>query len=130
MASITCKAGGTKHTHVTVEAVKRHYLDPANTGVCGDLYMGSYLDADGFAESAVMECQGLRWITPRGSECEFGHEHTDAETRDREGWDYAEDAFDAAVIGRGGRDYAPMGPNTFIDPAEVDHILSTHPFGC
>jgi len=128
MASITCAVGGEKHTHVTVEAVKRHYLDTDNTGICGDLYMGHYIDADGFAESAVMECPGLRWVTERGSECEYGHEHTDQETRQREGWDYAEDAFDAAVIGRGGRDYRPMGPGTFIDPSEVDHILASHSF--
>jgi hypothetical protein len=57
-------------------------------------------------------------------ECAAGHEHTSAEARDREGWDYAADAYDAAVIGRGGKLVVPAGPTTYIDPYEVAHIAA------
>lgn len=58
-----------------------------------------------------------RWV------CAAGHEHVSAEAREREGWDYAEDAYDAAVISAGMREYRPMGPGTFIDQNEVAHVM-------
>ena len=59
-----------------------------------------------------------RWV------CAVGHEHVSAEARERVGWDYAEDAYDAAVITLGGREARPMGPGTFIDQREVAHAMA------
>jgi hypothetical protein len=57
--------------------------------------------------------------------CAAGHEHVSMEAREAEGWDYAEDAYAAACIMRGGREARPAGPNIVIDPGEVAQVLST-----
>lgn len=56
--------------------------------------------------------------------CAAGHEHVSAEARDREGWDYAEDAYDAAVIAEGGRLPVPMGPRSTWTEAEAGRIMA------
>lgn len=77
---------------------------------------------------------GERWITDCGAEaaydddhfrCAAGHEHTSMEAQEREGWAYAEDEYDAAVIARGGREFRPVGPNTIIDEREAARIMAT-----
>jgi hypothetical protein len=56
--------------------------------------------------------------------CAAGHENTSAEARQAEGWDYAEDAYDAAVIAKGGRTPVPMGPATYWDDREAAQIMA------
>ncbi len=55
-------------------------------------------------------------------ECAAGHAHVSAEARDREGWDYAEDAYDAAVIASGGRTPVPATPGATWTPTEVAQL--------
>lgn len=57
--------------------------------------------------------------------CAAGHEHTSMEAQEREGWAYAEDEYDAAVIAKGGRTPVPMGPNTHIDEHVAARIMAT-----
>jgi hypothetical protein len=68
----------------------------------------------------IAECGAVLVYTDDRWECLAGHEHVSMQAREREGWDYAEDAYDAAVITQGGRAAVPMGPGTYIDPAEVE----------
>jgi hypothetical protein len=49
-----------------------------------------------------------RWV------CAAGHEHTSAEAREREGWDYADSPEEARRLASVGVDSRPMGPNTFL----------------
>lgn len=121
MASITCRAQGTeKHTHFSVEAVRRHFQE--ETQPCTWLVERPYDDGTTW----IGDCGALSWLTHDGDgfECEVGHSHVGEETRLREGWEYAEDEFDAAVILRGGRMPVPMGPNTIIDQAHAAQIAA------
>jgi hypothetical protein len=62
-----------------------------------------------------------------GFRCTAGHAWVDMATRNREGWEYADDDHDAAVILAGGRDYRPGGPHTVIDPTQVAKIMTSLP---
>lgn len=118
MVSITCRAKGTEaHTHASVEAVRKHFT--AETFPCPDLVDTRSYDEDG--QRIILPCDGLSWEIDGGTRCEHGHEYIDAQTRHKQGWDYAGDAEEAANLRRYGVGYREMGPNTYIDPAEVDH---------
>lgn len=76
----------------------------------------------------------MEWTADCGAEaaynddrfvCANGHEHTSAQARDREGWDYCEDEWDAAVVARAGKTVVPMTPNTHIDEREAARIMVT-----
>lgn len=73
----------------------------------------------------IVECGAEVAYTDERWQCAAGHEHVSAEARDREGWDYAEDDYDAAVIAKGGRQPVPMGPNTHLDTAAAAAIMAT-----
>lgn len=114
---ITCgKCRGTHHAVATV----RSCYDGAEIRPCDDLVQ--ILGEDG---PMIIECGEEATWTDRGFTCSGGHSHVLCDVRRAEGWEYAEDAYDAAVIGKGGRDFVPMGPNTHIDSGEVAHIMRT-----
>jgi hypothetical protein len=91
MASIMC--GKCRRTHHSVPAVRACH--DGKTFTCGWLYYGPLMD-DG--ERPVLACDALAWDTARGYECDNGHEHVNAEARRREGWDYAEDEYEAGAL--------------------------------
>lgn len=87
------------------------------------IYIGD--DEEGYEQDVrIEECGAEAVFHNNGFHCTAGHEHTSMEARERAGWDYAEDAYDAAVITKGGREFRPMGPGTFIDPHEVAHVMA------
>lgn len=45
----------------------------------------------------IGECGASAAADDRGSHCEAGHDHVNAQARDAEGWDYAGDEQEAAV---------------------------------
>jgi hypothetical protein len=46
--------------------------------------------------------------------CAAGHEHTSAELREAEGWDYADGPEEAAMLASVGVDARPIGPHTVL----------------
>lgn len=126
MTSITCKAhGSTAHTHPDVGSVRRHYTLGVNgeTWPCGWQFEVVHDTEDG-PWHTIEECDAATWETKRGHECANGHEHVDAQTCAEEGWGYAADAEEAALLVRYGAGYQPMGPATYIDQHEVAHHVS------
>lgn len=76
-------------------------------------------------ETRVVDCGAEAAYTDDRWVCAAGHEHVSMEAQEREGWAYAEDDYDAAVIARGGRTPVPMGPNTHIDEQAAARIMAT-----
>ena len=64
---------------------------------CHDLVSG--YDEDG---PATFECGAPLRHTESGYSCARGHSYTYAADRAAEGWDYASDAVEAALLGRAG----------------------------
>lgn len=95
------------------------------TGGCRWLIRDVYRDADGWPEEQIVDCGAEVAVGDDGWICAAGHEHVSMEAQERLGIAYAEDAYDAAVIARGGRTPVPMGPETAIDEREAAHIMST-----
>jgi hypothetical protein len=91
---------------------------------CGWLVEHREFDGYDVAEW-VADCGAELVESARGWACAAGHEHTFAEVRDREGWDYAQDGYDVAVLAHGGKEARPMGPTTHLDPVEAAHAYST-----
>jgi len=79
-------------------------------------------DFDDLPMAVTEDCGAPSVEHDDGFVCLAGHEHTSMEAAWRQGFGYAEDAYDAAVITAGGRDVRPMGARTHIDPAEVAHV--------
>lgn len=109
-ATITCgnktRHDGSTGTHGSVEAVRRCHLDPT-AELCNwlvEIPAHFVPEIEDFVEAQIVECGALAWELPdrRGWTCEAGHEHIDAEVRDREGWDYAEDRDEAARLAKVG----------------------------
>lgn len=93
-SSITC--GYCKKTHSAVALVKACYA--GDTGPCGWQYNVPTVwspEAEDFIDAHTAECDALSWWDERGTYCEAGHEHINAETRHDEGWDYVDDAEEA-----------------------------------
>lgn len=116
MASITC--GHCHGTH-TAAAIVRACHQGARIIVCTWL-----VETRIEGELYVSECGAEAWYDSDRFECANGHSHVNTEARLREGWDYAEDAYDAAVISLGGRTYRPMTAATGIDEREVARVMS------
>jgi hypothetical protein len=122
MASITCRKLDRNflapHTHSSVAAVRRHYA------ATGDLWPCSWVIRDGWTEDGerhLRDCGELAWERADGGwKCEAGHEYTPSEVRAREGWDYAGDAYDAAVLREGGKEWRSAGPTTHIEGSEIE----------
>jgi hypothetical protein len=112
---------GDPHTHDTAD-IARARQDGATIAACTWLVERRYLDCDDLPATVIEECGAEAAYTDHQFWCAAGHEHTDAETRLADGWDYAEDAYDSAVITAGGRTYRPAGSGPSIDPAEVAHV--------
>lgn len=58
-------------------------------------------------ERYTYDCRAIAWDTGRGFACDAGHEHVNADTRRREGWEYAEDDGEAKNLAMAGID--PVG---------------------
>jgi len=91
--------------HATVESVRACHRD--ETWACTWLEyerdaFGLVYDEDG--RPVIRECRALAWTLPdgRGYTCERGHEHIDAEVRDREGWDYVDGPEEARRLAKVG----------------------------
>jgi len=112
--SITCGHCGCTHHDV---GIVRACHDGATISPCDDLVLD--VDEDG---PRAVPCEAEAAFTKTGFWCTNGHEHTDAENRLMQGWDYAEDAYDAGVIMAGARTPRPMGPNTTWDHHEANRV--------
>jgi hypothetical protein len=91
-------------------------------GGCHFLIPNARYDFDGMP--MVGDCGAEAAYNDDHFECSAGHEYTSAETREREGWDYAGDERDAAAITRAGKAYVPMGPSTAIDVREAARMAA------
>lgn len=107
MASITC--GKCFKTHASTIAVKACY-GGADIGPCTWLVERTFTYEDpetgevwGFEDGPqIVDCGAETIYTNRGYECAAGHSHVNAEVRFAEGWDYAEDAEEAARLSKYG----------------------------
>lgn len=88
----TC--GNCKGQHHYVETAKACYA--GNTFTCNWLVQTAGQEWTDF-EPIIRECGATAVVDERGFECESGHAHVNAETRDAEGWDYASDEEEARV---------------------------------
>lgn len=88
----------------------------------GCTWMVEHREFDGYDLAEwIANCDAELVYSDRGWLCAAGHEHVTAEVRDAEGWDYAQDAYDSAVITQAGRQAVPMGPTTHLDFVEAEH---------
>jgi hypothetical protein len=118
MAGITC--GNCHRTHYSVDAVRACHF--AATFTCGWWYYGQPMD-DG--ERPILECEALAWRAERGTQCDHGHEHVNAETRQGEEWEYAEDEQEAgALMAHGIRPVGMDGGSINPDLATFRRVLS------
>lgn len=96
--------------HRTVEGVRRCY----NGTAFECTWAMEVPTEDG---PVVRECYdvtgAMAWETDRGWECESGHEHVRDDVRQREGWEYCEDRWDAENVMRGGRLPVAMNGGSF-----------------
>lgn len=112
--SIIC--GKCRETHGSVDAIRACYA--GNLHKCDWLVERtvSWFDeetGDGEGYDVIEDCGAEAIVTDRGFTCAAGHEHTYAEIRHAEGWDYAEDPDEAARLARAGtepRDLVTAGP--------------------
>lgn len=122
MASIKCGNCGEHHaTALMVQAcygINGYFLCTwmvEHRQVCS-----TPLDQDcGWCEDGgrnVVDCGAVAWLTHdgHGFECARGHSHVDAETRDREGWEYAEDREEAKQLARAGVRPVDMEGRSFL----------------
>jgi hypothetical protein len=106
---ITCgnhPEAATEVKHLSVEAVRQCHLNP-ETFACTRLIERTNLIEAPEGETwepytSIVECGALAWPTDRGWECDAGHDHVDAQTRQQEGWDYAHDGQEAAQLRKQG----------------------------
>jgi hypothetical protein len=102
-----------RHEHRSVDEVRACFeaalAEAAGTDVwpCGWLMEARYSDGSRYS----LPCEApTRFTDDRGSfECAAGHSHVPAQVRWEQGWDYAEDAEEAAYLrGRVGIDAVAM----------------------
>lgn len=105
----TIRCGSCRSRHVTKDEVLRCYIEAGkieNLFICGWQYEGAIAtgDPDEPFYRGVVECDAIATIRPDGSgfDCKAGHEHTNAQARQEQGWDYAEDALEAAYLAKHG----------------------------
>lgn len=88
------KCGTDAESVASVKACYAGQVEP-----CGDLV------PDGYDECGTLqtkECGAHATFTRRGHSCEAGHEYVSMEARYNEGWDYAEDEQEAAMLAQAG----------------------------
>ena len=75
-------------------------------------------DPDEPCYPAIVECGAPTRYRADGTgyDCESGHEHTDAQARQAQGWDYAGDDGEALLLARAG-----------VEPREVDGHVWVRP---
>ena len=73
----------------------------------------------------IRDCGAEAAYSEHEFRCAAGHEHTSAELRDRQGWDYADSEWDVAVLALAGKTYRPAGPNTYLDEAVAAQIMAS-----
>jgi hypothetical protein len=106
-AGIRC--GSCKGRHATVSLVQRCYVA---AGKIEGVWPCSWLmeapiatgDPDEPYYPGIVECGAPTRMRADGTgyDCANGHEHTYAEARQAQGWDYAEDAMEAAYLAKYG----------------------------
>jgi hypothetical protein len=118
----TIKCGSCRSRHLTKDEIFRCYVAAGKVeGVwpCGWQYEGLIAtgDPDEPYYRGVVECDAPARERADGSghDCSDGHEHTYAQARSEQGWDYAEDDLEAAYLAKYGtepRDLVTGGPWT------------------
>jgi hypothetical protein len=111
--------GADRHQHENVAEVRECFQAAADEkrGIrvwpCSWLLEGRYDDGSVF----TYECRApTRYTDERDSyACTRGHDHTPAEVRVEQGWDYAEDAQEAAQLARAGVRPVPMSAEADTD---------------
>jgi hypothetical protein len=111
----TVKCGSCKSRHFTRDEVLHCYVAAGkieNLFICGWQYEGAIAtgDPDEPYYRGVVECDAIATIRADGSgfDCTAGHEHTNAQARWEQGWDYAEDAMEAAYLAKYGTEPRTM----------------------
>ena len=99
------RCGNCKSHHETVHDVRECYDAGKYLGPCTWLVM-----IDGEDGSYTAECEAPMYerYDNTGYECTAGHEHTFAEARMAQGWDYAADADEASQLARHGTEPRTM----------------------
>jgi hypothetical protein len=113
--AINCnsKWGGIeRHQHESVAQVRECFQAAADEKDGMDVWPCSWLLEGRYDDGSVFyyECGApTRYTGNRGSyECTRKHDHTPVEVRDEQGWDYAEDAQEAAQLAHAGVRPVPM----------------------
>jgi hypothetical protein len=105
----TIKCGSCRSRHLTKDEVLRCYVAKGlikDRFICGWQYEGAIAtgDPDEPYYRGIVECDAIATIRPDGSgfDCEAGHEHTNAEARQEQGWEYCSDQGEADQLARAG----------------------------
>jgi hypothetical protein len=66
----------------------------------------------------IIECGAPTYLRPDGTgyDCELGHEHTYEQARQTQGWDYASDAGEAALLAKYGTEPREMDGHVWAGP--------------
>lgn len=105
----TVRCGSCRSRHVTADQVLRCYVAKGlikDTWPCGWQYEGLIAtgDPDEPFYRGIVECDAPARLRADGTGygCLVGHEHTYAEARQAQGWDYAEDDDEAKNLAKAG----------------------------
>ena len=119
------KCGNCKEKHSGVAAVKACYVGLLFT--CGWLVerLEGWADPEtGEAEfeTVMRECGAEAIATDTGWHCAAGHEHTNAEARAAQGWDYAEEYGEAMDLALAGVEPRTMSGHVVTGPADFVRV--------
>src|SRR6266851_6293660 len=92
------------------------YLLNCETGPC------SWLSQDGWTEDGepfIAECLAPVFFTADGYECLAGHDFVTPEARREQGWDYAADEGEAALLAKYGVEPRHMSGHVWVEPLPV-----------
>jgi hypothetical protein len=105
----TIKCGSCRSRHLTKEQVLSCYVEAGKIEgmwLCGWQYKGLIAtgDPDEPYYEGILECDAPARMRADGTgyDCLRGHEHTTAEARQAQGWEYCEDDDEAKQLARAG----------------------------
>lgn len=105
----TIRCGSCRSRHLTRAQILHCYVEAGKIEgkfICGWQYEGAIAtgDPDEPFYRGVIECDAIATIRSDGSgfDCEAGHEHTNAQARQEQGWEYAEDFGEAEQLAKAG----------------------------
>jgi hypothetical protein len=120
------RCGSCKRRHATAQEVLRCYVA---AGKIEDVWPCSWLieaalatgDPDEPYYPGIVECGAPTRMRADGSgyDCANGHEHTTAEARCEQNWDYAEDAGEAALLAKYGTEPRDIHGRPWTAPLPV-----------